>query len=189
MPFADIQHAADLILLPDTSYRVVRRAEYERLDVLADDRFFEGLVVHFVSVFRFEQRTVHQTPAVVFHSHHERIIDRLHDRDALSFSGQELNEPVECRHHARSKADPLLLHFVPMIFFLPVNERIIVARRRHVIAESSHVDILFQCVAYAFRYLKIHVRDPHCQQVSPAERFLKAVPLRTVSILSVYVFQ
>ena len=188
MPFADIQHAADLVPLPYAPYRIVRRAEYECLYVFADDCLLKGLVVHLISVFRAQQRAVHQTPAVVFYRHHERIVDRLHHRYSLAFSGQKLNEPVECRNDARCKAHPFTLHFVAVILFLPFNECIIVSCRRDVVAESAHIDILFQRISYAFRYLKIHVRDPHRKQVTPAERLFKSIPLCTVSVLSVYVF-
>ena len=189
MLFADIQHTADLVFLPDASYRIMRRAEYERLDIFAHDGFLEAVVVHFIAAVRMQKRAIHQTSAVVFDRPHEWIIDRLHDCDSLPLTGQDLHKPVECRHNARSESHPFALHFIAVVSAFPFDECIVVAVRRIVVTERAEFYIVRESAANTFRHLKIHVCDPHRQQVAPAERILEAVPFEAVCISSVYVFE
>ena len=187
MLFADVEHAADLVFLPDASDRIMRRAEDERLDVFTNYSFLEAVVVHFIAAVRMQKWAVHQSSAVVFDCPHERIINRLHDCDSLPLTGQDLYQPVECRHNARSDSHPFALHFIAVVSAFPFDECIVVAVRRIVVTECAKFYIIRESPANAFRHLKIHVCDPHRQQVAPAERFLEAIPFEAVCISSVYV--
>ena len=180
----DSQQAHQFFSGPYTAHRIVRRAQNEQLHLTGCCQLLKALQVHGIAAIHLFQGTIDQLATVIVHRIHKRIVHRGHDADAVAGLRHHLHQPVDGRHHARGKADPLLVHLIAMVLLLPGNEGLVVAVRHLVITVNPGFHIVTQALLHAGRHLKIHIGHPQGQQVILTKHILQHIPLNAVGIFS-----
>ena len=157
---ADISHAPQFLLFPDTSNRIVRAAQQKQPDILLLDLLLEILKVYFIMAMLQLQRTVHRHAPVILDCFTERIVNRLLDQDTFPRLCECPDRRCDRKDNAGRFDEPFCLRIPVKMFFIPAANRLKVILFRFTVAVNS----VQRCLRKALRYLrngpKIHIRHP-----------------------------
>ena len=187
---ADASNFLKLGLGPNSSARVVRVAQDHCLaafDSLLQQR---EVYLEVLSVFAFlkDQRAVNFLASCIGDLVGEREIDRRENQNLVSRLGKAPQGMGNSHDDSRNEANLIIRDFPVIAVLEPGFNCIIPFLRTASVTQHSPVNSLYQSIGEKFWSGKVHICNPHREQVLLAPYFLSHVPFDTACTHTVQLF-